>query len=326
MKMKEAAMATVSTYLVGDNVIDDLNWKVENKFADSKTDEVQFTCLGLAVLADMEKIIPSLLEAGANVNVSADLKSPLVCAADRGQTKILNCLMTSGADVNYHDSSGITALHSAARNGHIDNVKRLVKSGADVNKNDRNGYTPLMVVAENGHDNCVAQLIKLGADVNIADDMGNTALMWASMADQYKCVSALIEAEADVNKANNHGYVSLMCAAKKGDDQWFSDLIRAGADVNKVNKLGSTAFTIASSQHHEKCINVLTKEAVGVNTSKLHSEESIDGHECRNDDTIGEMVDVEGDLDTSESLLMNLQQECVLSEESDTAMKAHSME
>ena len=44
VKMKEAAMATVSTYLVGDDVIDDLNWKVEKKFTDSKTEEVQFTC------------------------------------------------------------------------------------------------------------------------------------------------------------------------------------------------------------------------------------------------------------------------------------------
>ena len=37
-------------------------------------------------------------------------------------------------------------------------------------------------------------------------------------------------------------------------------------------------------------------------------------------------MDVEGDLDTSGPLLMSLEQECVLSEESDTAMKADSVE
>ena len=184
VKMREAASAKVSSYLVGDDVITNLNQTVENKFADFKTQEIQFTCLGLAVIADMEKSIPSLLEAGAHVNVPAAVKSPLVCAADRGQTKVLNYLIRSGADVNYHDSSDITALHSSARNRHNGCVNRLIKSGADVNKSERDGYTPLMAAAENGFDNCVIQLVEAGADVNITDDMGNTALMWASMADQ----------------------------------------------------------------------------------------------------------------------------------------------
>ena len=309
MKMREAAMARVSSYLVAGDVIANLNQKVENTFADLKTDEIQFTCLGLAVVADMEKCVPSLLEGGANMNVPVDVKSALVCAADRGQTKVLNYLIRSGADVNYHDSRGMTAFYAAAKNGHTDCVKRLVESGADVNKQDRDGYTPLMAAAENGYDNCVIQMVEVGADVNITDDTGNTALMWASMADQWKCVSALLGEGADVNKANNYGDVSLMCAARKGDDEWLSKLVKVGADVNVINKLGETAFTIAHSKHHEQCMTILTTEGVDVNIPDFHTLKLAD-----EDKTKKEMVGAaEEELDAKEFRCRNLDRGCDLS-------------
>ena len=89
------------------------------------------TAIGHTAYFGEDHLLNRLIKTGANVDTSGD----------NAITEILNCLITSGADVNFHDSSGITALHSAARNGHIDCVKRLVKSEANVNKKDRNGYT-----------------------------------------------------------------------------------------------------------------------------------------------------------------------------------------
>ena len=122
MKMKEGAMTTVSSYLVSCDIVDELKQRIEEKVEDSKTTEVRFTPMGFAVAADIEKCIPLLVEAEANVNVSSDVKSPLVCAADLGKTKHLDYLIRAGADVNYDDHYGITALHAAVRNGHIDCV------------------------------------------------------------------------------------------------------------------------------------------------------------------------------------------------------------
>ena len=301
VKMKETAMTTVSSYLVVGDILDELRQKVTDKFGDLKTKEVQFTSLSLAVVADIAKCVPSLIEAGADVNTNST--SPLVCAADMGQIQLLNYLIRARADVNYSDYECRTALHIAARNGHIECVNRLAESHANVNKGDVNGQTPLMAAAENGHEDCVTQLIKEGADVNIADDMGNTALMWASMADHSKCLAPLIQAGADVNKANNHGYFSLMCAAMKGDDKWLSELIKAGANVNTVNKLGETAFTITSRRNHEQCMTILTTEGADVNSCNLHSPESADDYENRKDNTIIDIGDVEEEeSDTTESL------------------------
>ena len=318
VKTMEAGMATVSSYLVGDDVIDELKWKVENQFADLRTAEVQFTCLGIAEMVDMEKSIPSLLEAGANVNVPATLRSPLLCAADQGQTKVLNYLIRSGAEVNYQYCSGSTALHSAARNGHIDCVKRLVKSRVDLNKRDINGHTPLMIAAINGYDNCVIQLVEAGADVDIADDMGNTALMGASMADHWKCASALLGEGADVNKENNHGDVPLMCAARKGDDQWLRQLKETGADVNVINKLGENAFTIARNKKNEDCIRILVHGRVDLNIPDLCSKTD---HKDRVDNKRSATTDIlhpkEEDLDIVDSVRISLTEACTVSNETE---------
>ena len=87
MKMKEAAMATVSSYLVSCDIVDELKQCIEEKLENSKSKETRFTPMGLAVADAMEKCIPLLVEAEANVNVSSDVKSPLVCAADLGKPK-----------------------------------------------------------------------------------------------------------------------------------------------------------------------------------------------------------------------------------------------
>ena len=108
VKKKEAVTTTKALYLVADNVIAEVQQKAEYKFEDMKTKEAKFTCLGFAILADIEKCVPSLIEAGANVNVSVDLKSPLICAADRGQIQVVNYLIRSGADVNCSDHTGMT--------------------------------------------------------------------------------------------------------------------------------------------------------------------------------------------------------------------------
>ena len=159
MKMKEAAMATVSSYLVSCDIVDELKQCIEEKLENSKSQETRFTPMGLAVADAMEKCIPLLVEAEANVNVSSDVKSPLVCAADLGKPKHMDYLIRAGADVNYHDHYGITALHAAVRNRHINCVSKLVKAGGDVNKRNINGCTPLMTAIQNGSYDCAVKFI-----------------------------------------------------------------------------------------------------------------------------------------------------------------------
>lgn len=91
-----------------------------------------------------------------------DLTS-LAYAARNGRSEIVRTLLDMGADPDWPDAGGHTALHLAARYGRTDVVKLLVERGADVNA-AAEGWAPWMFAARNGHAEIVALLRDAGSD------------------------------------------------------------------------------------------------------------------------------------------------------------------
>ncbi len=75
-------------------------------------------------------------------------------------------LLARGAPVNWRDSDGWTALHTACLNNHLDVVKILTQQdGIDVNVQDTNKDTPLHLACLAcicGHLKCVQLLMATG--------------------------------------------------------------------------------------------------------------------------------------------------------------------
>lgn len=88
--------------------------------------------------------------------------------------------------LKYHDrrdlkQSGSKELRVAARDGNYSRIKDLVRGGADVNdRGGSHGNTALHYAARFGHLNCIDTLLRLRADPNIVNDDGRTALHWAA--------------------------------------------------------------------------------------------------------------------------------------------------
>ena len=78
----------------------------------------------------------------------SDLK--LIEEAKAGNSKGVEALIESGADVNQQDEQGWTALNFAAGNGDVALVKLLVEKGADVFKVGRDQRTPYMIALAAG--------------------------------------------------------------------------------------------------------------------------------------------------------------------------------
>lgn len=90
---------------------------------------------------------------------------------------ILKALLRAGADVNAVDDQGETALHLAARFGHVECAKALlspdVRPCAKLNIQENTfGWTPLLVASVDGQLPMVEFLVEAGADVNKADSSG----------------------------------------------------------------------------------------------------------------------------------------------------------
>ncbi|CAG9784425.1 unnamed protein product [Diatraea saccharalis] len=95
--------------------------------------------------------------------------------------------------VNAPDNSGYTALHYAAKSGHIDICGILLKYGACINAQTRSGKaTPLHKAATAGKITTVKFLIESGATVDTQDVDGQTILHKAVENKRNELVSFLL--------------------------------------------------------------------------------------------------------------------------------------
>lgn len=122
------------------------------------------TLLHFAAGAGCLEVVASLLRLGVDPNIQGrGDHTPLYCLANECASEtgpeIVRALVRAGADVNA--AGGVTratALHMAARRGHVEIARALLDSGAAVNSRDRKGDTPLRR-AINCRKNGVSQLL-----------------------------------------------------------------------------------------------------------------------------------------------------------------------
>jgi ankyrin repeat protein len=130
-------------------------------------------------------------------------------------------------------AADLPALHKAAREGRIDDVKALLAAGASVDERDPStGATALCVAAASGQNEVVKLLLSLGADVNAESKDGDTALMWAAQSPQSPILKLLLEKGAKVNARNKIGRTALLFALGAEDIRNTTDLLENGADPN----------------------------------------------------------------------------------------------
>lgn len=130
----------------------------------------------------------------------------LIDAAMRREWRAAISCLEDGADPNYKDPNGSTAIHWAIQEKSIRLVRRLIEAGADLNSQDKFGVTPLFkAVGENRAD-----IVELLLDSGVSPDdttefiSGGSALHLACSWYYFKIVRILVEkGHANINKRNN---------------------------------------------------------------------------------------------------------------------------
>jgi cytochrome c len=128
--------------------------------------------LVMATIMGSAETVSLLLDHGADPNTGSR-STPLIAAAVKNDVRIAELLLAHGADPNVSNTSGIVALHEAAKRGNLDLARLLVSHGADVNALTVQGIPPIHFAMLNRDDAVVAFLRDSGARAGKVDDISD---------------------------------------------------------------------------------------------------------------------------------------------------------
>jgi len=164
--------------------------------------------------------------------------------------------LSKGADVQYQDRKGMTALMHASSLGYPNIVRVLLDAKADPNLISNESRTAIIYASESGKKNAIPtmQLLingKGSLDIRNRNESGQTAVMLAFSKGANDIAKYLIEAKSDVNIRDSNGDSLLHQAMNGGKGEFVKLLVKHGANVFHVNRKGQSVESVATSQ---KCI------------------------------------------------------------------------
>ncbi|XP_061516912.1 transient receptor potential channel pyrexia [Anopheles gambiae] len=211
---------------------------------------------------------------------------------------LLDQCVRLGADINFCDSNGLTALHLASFSGCTECCAFLIQHGLDVNMQPK-WYTPLHCAAfgnslataelliKNGARidvptnkqhceesllhcavrsnaiDCLRFFIAHGSNVNALERNGTNPIHLAADLGHTQCLAALLECpNADPNIRIQQGdkqMTALHLAADEGNLDCVTQLLARGADVRARNHRGFTPLHLAARSGSADCVEALLK-------------------------------------------------------------------
>lgn len=157
------------------------------------------------------------------------------------------------------------ALHRAAGQGKLEEMKALLDGGEDVNKVFE-GETALLSAARRQKSEALAFLIERGAKLDVKDSKGRDA--WELTYPGHGTFMSGPEASslAVLVQHGFHERLSLPEAASKGNSAvLIKNLVDKGADVKATNEFGWTALHLAAFHGREESCVALLEAGADVN-------------------------------------------------------------
>jgi ankyrin repeat protein len=189
-------------------------------------------------------------------------RTPLHEAASKGFPDI--DLLIHKEWIEVKDDEGMTALHYAAQNGHLDIAKSLVKAGASVDTRDISQKSILHWLSRAPEDKLhfedkASNLLKVLSRnaTQLRDCNGRTALHLASISGKSIIfVKKLIELTVELDAGDNLGMSPLHLAARGGHDDVVKELL-GRVDVNSQDDDDRTPLSWAAGSGKKEVVLLL---------------------------------------------------------------------
>ncbi|KAK4159023.1 ankyrin repeat-containing domain protein [Cladorrhinum sp. PSN259] len=218
-------------------------------------DNEGWTALHLAVINGHTEVTEALVKRPA-IDAS-ELNEALKLAAQRGSEQIVELLVYAGADINWKNDAGNTAVMFAVPRGHQEVVRVLIEQGADVDAKDSQGNGLLHWAIR--YPETVRLLSDKGANVQARNHQGKTPLHWAAQEGQTETVQILLQSGSEINAKDKHGFTPLHSAALKGHHYTAKLLLENGANPSETDNNGWIPLHAALLNHHSSTITLLSQ-------------------------------------------------------------------
>ncbi|KAM9704783.1 protein phosphatase 1 regulatory subunit 12A isoform 1-T1 [Menidia menidia] len=191
--------------------------------------------------------------------VKFDDGAVFLAACSSGDTEEVLRMLDRGADINYANVDGLTALHQACIDDNVDMVTFLVEHGASVNQPDNEGWIPLHAAASCGYLDIAEYLISQGANVGVVNSEGETPLDIA----EEEAMEELLQ-----NEINRQGLD--IEAARKEEERIMLRDARQWLNSGQIQdtrhaKSGGTALHVAAAKGYVEVLKLLIQAGYDVN-------------------------------------------------------------
>ena len=188
-------------------------------------------------------------------------------AAVHEHLPLMQELLKRGATVDLQNAEGSTALMAAAEQARFGDaaVRLLLDYKADANlQTNLHRVTALMSAARNGHHDVVALLLVRGADPDILSAEYGTALHQAAGAGNRGCVLTLLDAGANAGLRTQLGVTARDQALKAGYSDIAQILARRSSTPDSASEASKPSSKGAAKKKQDGVLSLPSPETQGV--------------------------------------------------------------
>ncbi|KAL7946829.1 ankyrin [Trichoderma barbatum] len=224
-----------------------------------------------AVQAGDLRLIESLISEGANLGSRDNSGRTALHYASMEESHgpdMMTMILNAGgkALMNLGDDSGQTALHYAAERDLTDSIRLLVDHGVDTCTTDDYGFSPFLWAVVAGQTRTATDmLLTIGADANSTSADGKSALAWAAGLGRYSIAVLLVNHGADIFTTRTRQVIPLQEAAASGDLDTVQLLLNLGGDPDYRHYDGWSAIHWAAEEGHLEIVRLLLNQGANIN-------------------------------------------------------------
>ena len=233
--------------------------------------------LQLAIRAETPNVTRLIQKDNGSPLNSTECEKMLRTAAEFGQLDIVRGLLEDQRlDVDAVDeSTGMTALHHAAKTDQLEITKILMAHGADSSTSDSQGSNALHHALDGSDVRCLDFLLRQGADTSLQDMEGMSVLHLAAQDGNVQALSILLDGPVDPASVSEHktkdGRTPLLCASASNSKDAVSLLLGAGCSLTETASDGSSSLHYAARSGSIEVVKFLLE--IGIDPGKPRDEE-----------------------------------------------------